>query len=98
MSEDLEKATFLHQKKDYIKSEKIYRKILRKEPSNPGINYLLGSLYLQIKQYELAENFLKKSLNYNYKNCATINNLGLALIEQNKILDDNNIPKNFKII
>jgi len=87
MTEDLEKAIFLHQKKDYIKSEKIYRRILKKEPSNPRINYLLGSLYLQIKQYKQAEDFLKKSLNYDDKNCATINNLGLALMEQNKILD-----------
>ncbi|MBM5787639.1 MAG: tetratricopeptide repeat protein [Pelagibacterales bacterium] len=93
MKTNLSEALFYHKEKNYQKAIKIYNLVLKNQPNHTEANFLLGSLYLQIKNYENAEFFLKKSLETNNLNFAAYNNLGICFKEKKKF--DNAIT-NFK--
>ena len=90
MNEDLKKAIALHKNGQLIEAEKIYKNLLRKNNNNVAILQLLGTIYLQTKNYELSEKYLYLSLKKDSNNPSTLNNLGIL----NKNL--NNIEKSIE--
>jgi len=90
MNEDLNKAIALHKKGQLFEAEKIYKNLLRKNNNNVAIMQLLGTIYLQTKNYELSKKYLHLSLKKDSNNPSTLNNLGIL----NKNL--NNIEKSIE--
>ena len=70
-----------HKKNEFKIAENFYKDILKVNPVHFETNYLLGSLYLQIKNFKKSEQLLKKAIkiNHNYSNAH--NNLGIVLGE-----------------
>ncbi len=99
MNDNLKRAIALHRNGQIDKAEILYLDLLKKDENNSSILQLLGTVYLQKKNYKLSERYFLKSLNIDPNNPATINNLGI-LNKQNKKLDkainyfDINIKKN----
>ena len=77
MNEELNKAIKFHRKGDLEKAEKIYLEILNLDKKNSYLLQLIGTLYLQKKNYNLSEKYLLDSLEQDPKNPGTLNNLGI---------------------
>ena len=77
MKEDLNRALALHKNGQLNEAEKIYLRLLKKDKNNASILQLLGTIYLQIKNYEFSEKYLLKSLEKDPKNSGALNNLGI---------------------
>ena len=77
MNKDLDRAIVLHRKGQLDEAENIYLKIIEIDKNNYSILQLLGTLYLQKKNFKLSEKFLLKSLKQDQLNPGTINNLGI---------------------
>src|SRR6056300_1636577 len=76
MNPELEKALAFHKRGQLNKAEKIYLNILSNNQRDSGLLQLLGTLYLQKKNFNLSREYLLKSYNINSNNPATLNNLG----------------------
>jgi len=76
MNPELEKALAFHKSGQLNKAEKIYLNILSNNQRDSGLLQLLGTLYLQKKNFNLSREYLLKSYNINSNNPATLNNLG----------------------
>ena len=85
MKEDLNRALALHKNGQLNEAEKIYLRLLKKDKNNVSILQLLGTIYLQIKNYEFSEKYLLKSLEIDPKNPGTLNNLGILKKNTNNI-------------
>ncbi len=77
MNNDLDRAIALHKMGKLDEAEKLYLRIIETDKNNFTILQLLGTLYLQKKNFNLSEKFLLKSLKYDQLNPGTINNLGI---------------------
>jgi len=77
MNKDLDKAINFHKKGILEKAEKIYLEILNIDKKNSYVLQLIGTLYLQKKNYNLSEKYLLHSLEQDPKNPGTLNNLGI---------------------
>ena len=62
MNEELNKAIKFHRKGNLEKAEKIYLEILNLDKKNSYLLQLIGTLYLQKKNYNLSEKYLLNSL------------------------------------
>ena len=85
MKEDFNRALALHKNGKLNEAEKIYLHLLKKDTKNSAILQLLGTIYLQIKNYEFSEKYLLKSLEIDPKNPGTLNNLGILKKNTNNI-------------
>ena len=65
-----------HQKNNFLAAENTYKKILEIEPNHFESNFYLGTLFLQIKKFNLAESLLQKALIINPHHSMTHNNIG----------------------
>ena len=83
----LDKALKLHKNNEIKKALKIYLELLNDQKDDSKLLYLIGTAYIQINQFELAIEFLKKSISIDKNNLGTLNNLGGALQELNKFED-----------
>ena len=77
MKEDLDRALALHRNGQLDKAKKIYLELLENDENNSSLLQLLGTIYLQIKNYDLSEKYFLKSLNNDPRNPGTLNNLGI---------------------
>ena len=77
MKELIDRALFHHNAGKLDLAEKLYLEILKKEKNNSSILQLLGTLYLQSKNFSLSEEFFLKSLSIDPNNPNTLNNLGI---------------------
>ena len=77
MKKELDKAINLHRKGLLEKAEKIYLEILNIDKKNSYVLQLIGTLYLQKKNFNLSEKYLLHSLEQDPKNPGTLNNLGI---------------------
>jgi len=96
---ELNNALSLHKQGRLDEAEKIYSHLLQKDNNNSILLQLLGTLYFQIEKYEIAEDYLLKSLNKDSCNPSTLNNLGLLYkkignTEESIKYFDKNIKKN----
>jgi tetratricopeptide (TPR) repeat protein len=82
---NLEIAINFHKNNELKKAEKIYIQILKKDNKNFNVLYLLGTLKIQLQEYEAGINFIKKSLQINDNNFIAYSNLGLCYYNLNKL-------------
>lgn len=77
---DLNKAFRLaiknHQSGNLKEAEVLYKKVLKKQPSNVDALLMLGSIYSQIEDYELSLRYVNKALQINPSNPYIYYNLG----------------------
>ena len=87
MTEDKENFNLgrqLHLSGKIKEAQKIYSNLCKRHKENHILFYLLGTTFLQLKNYKQAIFNLKKSLTLNDKYSDTYNNLGVALAETEK--------------
>lgn len=89
----LNKAIRYHQNGNLSKAESIYKMILKKEKANADAWHLLGVLFYQTGEYDIAVRNIKKAITLNADIAAFYSNLGLAYHE-NKAY--NEAAENFK--
>ena len=85
MDEDLKRALALHRSGNIDEAERIYLHLYKKNENNSNLCQLLGTIYLQKKNFQLSEKYLLKSLENDPVNPGTLNNLGLLHKEIKKI-------------
>ena len=85
MKEELNQALALHKKGLINEAEKIYLNLIKTDKNNPSLMQLLGTLYLQKKNYTLSEEYFLKGLNLEPENASILNNLGILNKQKNKI-------------
>ena len=73
-----------HQKGNLKEAESLYKKILKKQPDNPDILHMLGVLFCQLANYDLAITIYQKSASIRPADIASeaYCNLGVALQEK----------------
>ena len=76
MDEDLSRALALHRSGNIDEAERIYLHLYKKNENNSNLCQLLGTIYLQKKNFQLSEKYLLKSLENDPVNPGTLNNLG----------------------
>ena len=64
-----------------------YKKILKKINNNPHINYLIGTAYLQLKNYKETVKYIETAIEFRKDNASYYNNLGIALSQLNNNID-----------
>ena len=74
-----EESFNLHKQGKIKEALEIYLKILPEQKNNSKLNYLIGVIYLQSKNFELAVNFFEKTINLDKNNLGAYNNLGASL-------------------
>ena len=74
-------AKRLHLTGKIIESQKIYLRLIKKFKNNDKLFFLLGTTFLQLKNYNKAVNYLNISINLNEKFADSYNNIGIALAE-----------------
>jgi tetratricopeptide (TPR) repeat protein len=84
MNIELQNAIKIHTSGDLLLAKKKYEEILNLDPNNFTINHLLGGLNLQLKNFEDAINFIKKTISINPTHHAPYNNLGATYKELEK--------------
>ena len=85
MKQDFDRALALHRSGQLDKAKIIYLNLLKKDQNNPSLLQLLGTIYLQNKDYELSEKYFLQSLSYDPKNPGTLNNLGILKKRTNNL-------------
>ncbi len=85
MKQDFDRALALHRSGQLDKAKIIYLDLLKKDQNNPSLLQLLGTIYLQNKDYELSEKYFLQSLNNDPKNPGTLNNLGILKKHTNNL-------------
>lgn len=73
------------QQKRLKEAEACYQSILRQHPDHPEANNLMGLLFAQVNQAELAIDFFKRAVAGEPKNPAYRNNLGRAYLLANRL-------------
>jgi len=79
----IQKGLAAHKSKKFLDAKKIYEKILRICPNNFDALQLLGTLCLEIAQFQLASALLSKAIKINPGYATCFNNFGIALKELN---------------
>jgi protein O-GlcNAc transferase len=77
--EEFKKAYILHQSAKFNLAESIYKELLKRKPNNKDLILLLGTLYLQIKNYRQSELFFLKLLPLDDNNYLVHQNLGVLM-------------------
>lgn len=80
-------AKQLHQSGKIKEAQKLYLKIIDNNKNNFQLFFLLGTSFLQIKEYNKAINYLDNAINLNSNFADAFNNKGIALAEINKYSD-----------
>ncbi len=78
MQTTLNKAIRYHQTGNLSKAESIYKKIIKKDKANADAWHLLGVLFYQMGEYDIAVNNIQKAIGLNPKMAPFYSNLGLA--------------------
>ena len=89
----LEKAKNLHQSGNLDDAIKYYKKLLRDIKDNSQVYFLIGTAYLQKKNYNNAYNCLIEAISLNKTIPNYFNNVGITLSELNK---DEDAINNYK--
>jgi predicted O-linked N-acetylglucosamine transferase (SPINDLY family) len=85
--DDVEHALNLINKKDFERSSLVIEQLVKKFPGDFFLENLYGTLLLNAKQYDLAENYFRSSIKNNNKFSSSYFNLGLLLYENKKYKD-----------
>lgn len=80
----LQKGFELHKKNKFEEALKIYKKLIVIDNSNLQLKLFLGTLYLQIKDYPKAKDYLEQTLEINKNNTSVLNNLAVTYDKLNQ--------------
>ncbi|MFD1711213.1 tetratricopeptide repeat protein [Ottowia sp. GY511] len=83
----LQQGLRLHQQGQLDQAAEMYRHVLAKQPRHSQALYLLGTLALQGRQFELAEQLLGQAIQANAKHLPSLINLAMALSQQDRDAD-----------
>ena len=86
-NKDINHAKQVHLSGKIKDAQKIYLDLIKAEKNNNELFFLLGTTFLQLKNYEEAIKFLKKSIDIDKTFPNPYNNLGIALAETNMFYD-----------
>tara|TARA_B100001057_G_scaffold78396_1_gene73526 strand:+ start:98 stop:2143 length:2046 start_codon:yes stop_codon:yes gene_type:complete len=87
--EILQKGFDYQKKKKFDEALKIYNELIIRDNKNSQLLLFLGTLYLQINNFNLAKDYLEQALNIDKNNTLAINNLATTyekLEEKNKAI------------
>ena len=87
IKEIFNKAKQLHQAGNIEQAQKLYQKLLDKNKNNFQLFFLLGTSFLQTKNYLEAIKNLDYAITLNPNHADTYNNKGIALAEIKKYSD-----------
>ncbi|MCG2720560.1 MAG: tetratricopeptide repeat protein [Thermodesulfovibrionales bacterium] len=76
-----------HQSGNLRKAEYLYRKILKVQPDHFDVLHMLGVLYAQLKNQELAEKFIRKAIKIIPTNAYAHYNLGNVFRDKGQFLE-----------
>ena len=79
--DEVEHALNLIKKKDFEKSSLVIEQLVKKFPNDFFLENLYGTLLLNTKKYDEAENYFRLSIKNNKKFSSSYFNLGLLLYE-----------------
>ncbi|HJV76553.1 MAG TPA: tetratricopeptide repeat protein [Noviherbaspirillum sp.] len=79
-----QRAFQMHQAGNIEEAETLYRKVLKKMPSDLDTLYLLGTACSQLRKPDDAEKYLRKALAINPKHPQALNNMGLTMVALRK--------------
>ncbi|KXW56971.1 tetratricopeptide repeat protein [Ferrovum sp. PN-J185] len=82
MEQNFKQAYELHQSGHFIDAINAYLSILKNNPLDDNLLYLLGTAFNQVNDLSRSVEYLKKSLSINPNNAAAYNNLGVAYYAQ----------------
>ena len=73
-----------NQRKGNLKeAEFLYKKILKKQPDNPDVLHMLGVLFSELANYDLAIKYIKRALQFGPSNIASAyHDLGSPVIKR----------------
>ena len=99
MNFDFKRGLEYHKKGQLDEAEQVYLNFSKENEKNAEVLQLLGTLYLQKKNYPLSEKYFLKTLEIEPNNPNALNNLGILnkqIKEINKSIEyfDLNIDKN----
>ena len=80
-------AKQLHQSGKIKEAQKLYLKIIDNNKNDFQLFFLLGTSFLQIKEFDKAINYLDNAINLNSNFADAFNNKGIALAEIKKYSD-----------
>ncbi len=70
-----------HRQGNLEQAEYFYKKVLKKQPDNPDVLHMLGVLFFQLANYDLAIKYIRKALQFRPSDIAPAHyNLGCALV------------------
>ncbi len=78
----LERGAAMQLRGDFIGAERAYQTVLRDEPENPLALNLLGTLAIEAKRLDVAENLFRRALGHEPHNMTFLGNLGSVLVHQ----------------
>ncbi len=84
-NEQLKLAFNFHKNKNINKALKIYLELYKFKKNDFNLLYLIGTSYLQTKKPEISTYYLESALKINNNHPQTLNNLGGAYFELNKV-------------
>jgi len=87
----IEKAITLIKKSNFLEAINILEKNTKENKSDFKSFYLLGTLYLQTKKLDLAENNLRNAISINEKLFEALHNLGIVLTLKKNFSDARNL-------
>ena len=83
-NELLQKGLDFQKKNKFEEALKIYKELILQDNRNSQLLLFLGTLYLQINDYNQAKNYLEQSFNIDKNNTLIINNLAIAYEKLNE--------------
>jgi Tfp pilus assembly protein PilF len=81
----LKKGVQFHAEGKLDQAQAVYETILKRFPNHSEALYLLGTIAYEKKNFPLAIELLKKSIQLNPHHCSALNNLGNALKDSNRL-------------
>ncbi|MGE0251473.1 MAG: tetratricopeptide repeat protein [Dongiaceae bacterium] len=81
----MEKALAAHQQHDFVNARRYYEEILQQQPDYADVWNLLGTIHFQEKDFDAAEELVKKAIGLNNDTANFHNNLGAILKAQTKL-------------
>ena len=85
LRENLDFANKFFRNKNFVKAEKLYKKIIKKFPSNFDANYFMASIKAQENNFNDAKSYMETALSINPNLPELNNNLGLIYLNLNDV-------------
>ncbi len=85
ISADVARAISLHQQGELRAAQELYEAVLKQQPEHPEALHFLGVLAYQGKNYDVAEDLMRRSINLDPTNAVYFKNLGAVYRDHKKL-------------